>query len=183
MAQQQLINQIQDIIQKYQNQPLDNFLIAKIELFLPKINTIKGIVFKHISSLSSAQITDFITENQAIKIKLIKNISNPSKAEIRHQQLDNQLVSNKITSIQLAHYLQQSGDKNPIHFTANPIVPGLYILQHILEFCKPNLKYFTIRFVNPLFLQNKYNIYQIAENELIGIAENIQLFHFKENNF
>lgn len=181
MENQSLFNQIFIVFKKYQNQPLANFLIAKIEIFLPKIKE-NRIVFRQISSVNTAQIIDSISSNQAIKITLIHTDSNSTTPSKNDNKAVSPQAKIKFSDIELANFLEKSGDKNPIHFLPNPIVPGLLILEKILDLQVPHPKYFTIKYINPLFLQNDFIIHQIAENELIGFSENDPIFQFKSIN-
>ncbi len=179
MENQTLINQILALFKKYQNQPLEYFLIAKIEVFLP-VKIQKGIKFRQISSQNTAQIIDFITENQAIKITLIHKTLTNQLIENNNYSIDNQLFIKLFSKKELDYFLQIANDKNPVHYTSNPIVPGLLILENILESQIPSPKYFSIKFNNPLFLQNELKVHQLVDNELIGEANNIPIFHFKK---
>lgn len=181
MENQTLINQILEVFKKYQNQPLEYFLIAKIEVFLPKTIQ-KGVKFRQISSLNTAQIIDTISINQAIKVTLIQKVSENTTFPKSDSSAISQIFNRKFSEDELAIFLQKSGDKNPIHITTNPIVPGLLILETILELHIPTLHYFSIKFTNPLFLHNELVISQYAENEVIGISENGPIFQFKINN-
>jgi hypothetical protein len=175
---------IKTVLKKYQNEPLDRYFIAKIEVKKFE-NQASGIVYKSISNQSnSAIITDKLSDFQSLTVILIK--SECSSVLAKKIEFDKNLFYKKsFSETELNNFLKLSGDKNPIHFGEKAVVPGLLILsaglceQNFLEEISQEASFFTIKFQNPLHLQQELKVYKITENEAIGIFENQVIFKIK----
>lgn len=157
---------------------MDGYFIAKIEVSKFE-NQASGIVYKNISNQSnSAIITDKLSDIQLLIAILIKSESNLNL--LKKLEIDKKLFYQKTFSqTDLNNYLKLSGDKNPIHFGEKAVVPGLLILQNFLEKISQEASFFTIKFQNPLHLQQELKVYKITKNEAIGLCGSLSIFKIK----
>jgi hypothetical protein len=161
---------------------LDGYFIAKIEIKFSQNQTL-GIRFKRLpNEIQAAIIVDNVFENEQINLVLIKGLAQnlPNKKELL--ELPTPLLSLLFAQNDLTRFLEITGDKNPIHYQKKPVVPGLLILNSIFENTILKTRFFEIKYMNPLFLESELNIYQITENELIGIANGQIVFHLFTKN-
>ncbi len=100
------------------------------------------------------------------------------KSDTFKKKLENLVISKSFSQIELTKYLIISGDKNPVHFGVNPILPGILILDYILSYFSPNPANFSIKFKNPLALKNMLYTTKITDKELIGFNNDNFIFQF-----
>ena len=153
--------------------------MAKIEVKILE-KEVPGITFKNIADQNKISIiTEYLTDNMIVTVILMH-----SKPALQLEAFDNKYFENLLFNIifsvdALTNYLLKSGDKNSIHFGVNPVIPGLMILEKISEKLKHNFTIFNIKFINPLLLSSKLNIFEITNNKLIGTANEHLIFKLK----
>lgn len=90
------------------------------------------------------------------------------------------ILKHQFTNEEIYNYILLSGDKNIIHQTKNPIVPGLYmalLLQTILKLTK---LHWQISFLKPVFANDIIYIYQ-KDNKFMAYVDNQNVFNIIEN--
>lgn len=159
---------------------MEGYFIAKIEV-LKFENRASGIVYKSISNQSnSAIIIDKLSDIQSLTVILIKSDNNLILQKTT-EDFKNLLFQKSLSEIELKNYLAFSGDKNPVHFGENPIVPGLMILENFFQNSVEIPNFFKIKFYNPLHLQEVLQVFKAADNESVGIANGQRIFKITTN--
>lgn len=174
------IQKIQSTLKKHQSDVLDGYFIAKIEVRYRQKEK-PGISFKNLlNNISSAIINELVSDNQIVNVVLIQKNLDPLPQKLIDIPNQKPILVKKFTLLALNQFLQISGDQNKIHFGENPVVPGLLILENLAELFDLELMNFTIKFYNPLHLQNELTVYKTAEKELIGFNNNLILFKLNQ---
>lgn len=177
-----MIEEILSVLKKYQGPALDGFFIAKIQKNEQK-NEQLGIQFKKVSTtIESAVITELLPDNQTITFFLIKSKINKIVKKKEIIIIPNSLFKIYITKAKINQFLAKTGDKNPIHYTAKPVVPGLLILEELLKNIDFKIDSFSIKFINPLIIETELKIAQSSDNELVGCTINEVIFTMKFKN-
>lgn len=175
-----MVNQLLHILKHFQNEPLDGFLIAKIEVKSGDcVNN--GIQFKKLyENKIAAIIQEQLLENEWVKLILIKSGISENEGKSSNN-LGEKISEVQFSKIELEEFLEKSGDKNSVHFGENPIVPGLLILEKILDLINEKLNLFEFKFFTPMHLNSKLSIYKVSDNEYVGSTENKIIFKFHKN--
>ncbi len=172
-----MIESLINILKKYQNEPLDGFYMAKIEVKKPENETL-GIVFKSINAITKvAIISEKLTDNQLIKLILIKT----KIKELPLNELEN-IGGNTLFTIQfsnkdISQYLQKSGDTNTIHLLQNPVVPGLLIMEKFWSKIEIKNQFFNVKFSAPLLENMPLEISKISNNEWLGVLNKKEIIN------
>lgn len=165
-------------LKNYQFLTLDGYYIGKITIATFEKSNLEKHSKTFLKRGNSVFINDFISENQSINIVLIKPKSPSLKSESFKKILKTSVDSKSFSKQELSKYLTYSGDKNAIHFGENPILPGILILDYILNYFSPIPSSFSIKFTNPIVLNNILYTSKITENELIGFTNENFVFQF-----
>lgn len=159
---------------------MDSYFIAKIEV--QKLEELKtGIFYKKLGSYKhTAIISDKLSDNQLLTVILIKSENGQIKSKYGINDSNSFQFETKFSIENLKQFLEETGDKNSLHFGENPIVPGLMVLDFYLKSILTIPFEFNIKFLNPLHLQKDLIIYKINDNKAIGICESIIIFEIKQ---
>ncbi|MES2794808.1 MAG: hypothetical protein V4683_02525 [Bacteroidota bacterium] len=154
---------------------MDGYFIGKIEVKGYE-NEVIGITFKTLKNQSNAAIIfDKISDYQLLAVILIKSENNLILQKTT-EDFKNLLFQKSFSEIELNNYLAFSGDKNPVHFGENPIVPGIMILKSFLQNLHETPNFFKIKFHNPLHLLEVLQVFKTTENESVGITNGQIIF-------
>lgn len=64
---------------------------------------------------------------------------------------------------EIKKYVELSGDKNIIHQTKNPIVPGLLMALSLQNFLKLEMLHWQIDFLAPVFSEDVLRVYAVED--------------------
>ncbi len=125
-----------------------------------------------------ATIIEEIANNQIVKVILIQS----KTIEVSEKKVNNGTLKFMeeffVSKKELSTYLQKSGDKNSVHIGEKPIIPGILILQKLTKKFGKNMAIFSIKFINPAYLEQRIQLFQSTENEIVGTINGLTIFQF-----
>lgn len=108
---------------------------------------------------------------KTLKVILLKpkNISVQSAAEVQ-TDATKMIALHKFTEQELAEYLAVSGDMNQLHQGAKPIVPGLMMVNWLLEHLQMASVCCKVKFIRPVICNEEIRFYRDTDkiNACVG---------------
>lgn len=122
-----------------------------------------------------------------LTITLLLPFANPAPARRRHAPAPKLPVqcSQTITAEDIASYLRQTKDTNPVHHRAQSVVPGLLLCHRAFPvlYHKPGGTFrIRVRFEQPLFAGETISYYQINQHEIAGFSGNCRICRMTLSN-
>lgn len=118
-------------------------------------------------------------DNNAVKtLKVIllkpKGIAGQSAAALPQDDAE-LLVQHRFTEQEIAEYLAVSGDMNQLHQGARPIVPGIMMINWLLEHLQMDSVCCKVKFIRPVICNEEISFYR-CNDKINAYAENTLAF-------
>ena len=96
--------------------------------------------------------------------RAIVKSSNEKEDEFSKELMDkNCIYEHCFNDDEIKKYVELSGDKNIIHQTKNPIVPGLLMALSLQNFLKLEMLHWQIDFLAPVFSEDVLRVYAVED--------------------
>lgn len=123
-------------------------------------------------------------EEERMQKKKARNLSEKELNQgLSQSALGNMIDCVTFQKLDIIRFVQRVKDKNPIHQTEEPVVPGLLLLHSMLKLLMgQKLQRIEIWFRNPVFAGERIMIYEQQKNKkYVGVREErIEIFQFSK---
>jgi hypothetical protein len=183
MTPSQYFIQILNSIKTFNHLETDGFFISKIEVKTKTSSSSLASKFQQFEKIGIKFIETscLLNNEQTLDLQLISNADNRNQSSFLKQD-NSDLDTTQLRYIKLENleaFLKLSEDDNSIHQGENPVIPGLMILQILIQ--EEHIKTFQnfqIRFLQPLFLQDGFEL-KVCQNRIEGVNFMGKLFAVK----
>lgn len=156
------------------NSFFDGWLLARVEIHIRKdvdlfsnnllLHKKNKAIMQVLGSDNTGKIQQELKTLLLLPKRAIVKSSNEKEDEFSKELMDkNCIYEHCFNDDEIKKYVELSGDKNIIHQTKNPIVPGLLMALSLQNFLKLEMLHWQIDFLAPVFSEDVLRVYAVED--------------------